>query len=182
MHTIEGKCKPDEYNNYGMSTAAIAREIVGAISKRFQQVKVYGFSTGGMRTGVQIQEFPKGLWPTHAGFLRWGGGTPTCAAMNFMSDALAGSLQKTAAILIADGFPGTGGAFKKSSLRQHCDGNHYRYLAETFAKKGMRFGLVSVGGSAFPANLPKSVHAQIRDKSDKEMSQLIPLFAHIGAR
>ena len=160
----------------------MAREVVGAISKRFQQVKVYGFSTGGRRTGVKVQEFPKGYWPTHAGFDKWGGGTPTCAAMNFMSDALAGSLQKTAAILIADGFPGTGGQFKKSSPTKHCDNNHYRYLAETFAKKGMRFGLISVGGSGFPANLPKSVHVKIRNKSDQEMTQLIPLFAHIGAR
>jgi len=184
-HEADGSCIPDTAG-YGTmqnsASAAIAREIVGSISKRFNQTKVFGFSTGSRR-GCLIQEFPTGMWPTHDGMQRFGGGTPTCAAMNFMTDVLAGSLQNTAAIFIADGYPSMGGAFfKHRSLVQHCDGNHHKYLAENFSKKGMRFGMISVGPMSYPANIPNSVHAHIKGIESKEMQKLIDVFNHVGAR
>ena len=162
------------------SNGALAREVVTAISNRFSnQTKVFGFSSGGYRTGAKIAEFPKGLYPNHRGYEEFGGGTPTCSAMDYMNDLLAGSMSRTAGVFIADGTPGSGGMMKDLPIK-NCDSMHYRHLAESFAKRGMRFGVVSVGYMQFPTDIPNAKTAWI--KSTDDLAQLAPLFNHLAGR
>ena len=161
------------------SNGALAREVVTAISNRFDQTKVFGFSTGGYMTGAKIAQFPKGMYPNHLGMMEFGGGTPTCSAMDFMNDLLAGSMSRTAGVFIADGLPGKGGKMKDLPV-QNCDSTHYRHLAESFAKRGMRFGVVSVGYSQFPTDIPNAKTAHIQSTDD--LTKLVPLFNHLAGR
>ena len=161
------------------SNGALAREVVTAISNRFDQTKVFGFSTGGYMTGTKIAQFPKGMYPNHLGMMEFGGGTPTCSAMDFMNDLLAGSMSRTAGVFIADGLPGKGGRMKDLPV-QNCDSMHYRHLAESFAKRGMRFGVVSVGYSQFPTDIPNAKTAHIQSTDD--LTKLVPLFNHLAGR
>ena len=172
--------KPGQFTRDRWSNGALAREVVTAISNRFSnQTKVFGFSSGGYRTGAKIAEFPKGLYPNHRGYEEFGGGTPTCSAMDYMNDLLAGSMSRTAGVFIADGTPGSGGMMKDLPIK-NCDSMHYRHLAESFAKRGMRFGVVSVGYMQFPTDIPNAKTAWI--KSTDDLTNLTPLFDHLAGR
>jgi hypothetical protein len=171
---------PGAYTGSHWSNGALAREVVTAISNRFKhQTKTFGFTSGGWHSGTKIAEFPSGTFPNHKGFENFGGGTPTCSAMDYMNELLAGSLSRTAGVFIADGQPGAGGMMKELPIR-NCDGGHYRHLAESFAKRGMRFGVVSVGYSQFPADIPNATSVHI--KSTDDIAKLAPLFTHLGGR
>ena len=177
-------CKPIDVGTYtqtNWSNGALAREVVGAISNRFKhQTKVFGFTSGGWRTGAKVAEFPTGTYPHHQGYMNFGGGTPTCSAMDYMNELLSGSMSRTAGVFIADDSPGSGGAMKQHLPITYCDGEDYRKLAESFAERGMRFGIVSVGWGKFPADIPNAVSAQI--KSTDDLAGLAPLFKHLGGR
>ena len=63
---------------------------------------------------------------------------------------------------------------------QNCDSMHYRHLAESFAKRCMRFGVVSVGYSQFPTDIPNAKTAHIQSTDD--LTKLVPLFNHLAGR
>ena len=174
--------------NGNRSRAAwLAKQAVSAITERFPQAKVYGFSDGS-KTGTVIVPLENRQWLNDKGKTLVGGGTPTCGALQFLQDLLSGAVTDTTAILIMDGSPYYTGShpnyFKDTSKHTYCNTDHYAQQAAEFHKRGMNFGIVEVGrmSGAIAVNLDVPVGSSVVIKSEAELPNIASLFQYLDKR
>jgi len=146
-----------------------AWQVTAAITTRFPNAVVFGFSTG---DGRHLNKDQITLMPRGVGGLRLicrneehvPGGNPDCVGLMYLGELVGGDFQNTRAIFVSDGEP-SGSSNPSINSEAHLI-RHTRELAFRYHEEGMRFASVLISEDANETLYPASVTLRVNSEAD----------------